>query len=969
MQLEQDRGVKTDASIISNHVGSGVLPSAIYAPVLFDSDNMFPDQVALVASKDFDGTGLRPLLQPSDPNLGNQLEVEYTDSDIFGMATAFGRLSVKALIIGLDFQGNTQYDRFYFHTKEKQVTRKHYAKILSVLFNDFLGNSNCSRTLGGRVIIREAESFELSRDPIMISQDLSPNLFFRDFKISNFSTSPNPTVTLYQTLQEAMGSEYTVDSLNINTTVKRNVYLAAGDVTTKLAQKFQASTDNIQKISILLGVDENTTVSDENKFDWSGEFVVSVYALQTTVSNPSDLVPQLAIEFDPNPEPITQFTFDQESLRDLGYVLNNVLQPVDFIFGASALGNKINPVVVPGKYYAISICRAGDTTNGNIFTGVGNSFSTADRFSIFSGIWSDVPSEDMWYQVWTDAAKVADGQAYDGGNGVQIPKTIVNSVGATVDNSLSGQSFNETGQNTLNTAVVEAVLTPSGQEQDERTGSPVYSRQQFEAAVSFVSSSSLTTLKESGDPLIIGCARDTNPKSNSIIKGIQNIPGLTKGNTFKVVNPDPNLLSQQLVGSKLIPNDDCEGLDYRIFEVRVCLDGYGDVNGDGIIDQYDVYRASELLSESIYSSTTQQKIIDGYIDPLELLRADVNGDGFVTAEDINLISAFVSRTITSFPVGTSFRHIELVVQESIGRYDGYFDCGDGYVRLDGYVGKNVIPIEDLNQYDLVYDGYNSPVNMELNDPIFRTVPFSPIPYKIRPQAFWQDWLVQFSSEARIVPAVFTSFVEEPKLRDSHGQCLEASLTLCEDPLAFGSPCNPGKNDFLIPDNLFIKRGQILNADGTFFKQDFEIGIINIELPQEQFIETPINVFEKFVCNSAGNGFTTAGFKAMKFADCSWVEPDAILKNQVRFGVALQSIVPNSDGYDPIDGYGIIIDELVGVYMDNLTGIMTLSMKDLLYEPVYRTLVTRIEVTVYLKKAGWNNQMVYVTPDQVAGLFL
>ena len=108
MTTEQDRNVKIDASIIQNHFGSGVLPSASAQNVVFDTDNMFSDQEALIASHDLDGTGLRPLAQPSDSKLGNQLEVELSDSDANGFSNVGGRLSTKVLIIGLDFQENIQ---------------------------------------------------------------------------------------------------------------------------------------------------------------------------------------------------------------------------------------------------------------------------------------------------------------------------------------------------------------------------------------------------------------------------------------------------------------------------------------------------------------------------------------------------------------------------------------------------------------------------------------------------------------------------------------------------------------------------------------------------------------------------------------------------------------------------------------------------------------------------------------------
>lgn len=959
---DQTRNVGTDAAIINNHFGSGVLPNASLPVTVFDTDNLLPDQVALIASGDFDGTGLEPIGQPSDTSNGNQLSVELMDSDLNGPSTAFGRMSTKVLIIGLDFQGSLQYERFYFYKKEKQVSQKHYAKVLCVFFNDFIGNTNCSRDLGGRVVIKEANSFELSRDPVMTAQDTQPNIFFRDFKISTFSGGTNPTVTLYQALQAGIGNQYSVDGLNITTTALENIYLPSGDVTTKIGQKFLALTNNIQKISLLLGVDQDTTTTTEHWFDWSGELIVSVYALQTTVSSPSDLVPTLAIEFDPAAQPITQFSLNQQSLRDLGYVLNNVAQPIDLVFSASPLGSSTNSVITVGQYYAVVINRAGDASTGSIFAAAGATSNSDTRVSIYSGLWTDIPQESLWFQVWTDAAKVSDGQGYDSGNGIQIPKTIQNSSGAYVDYSFGLNQFSDTGHNTLNTAIIEAVLTQSQQEQDERTGSPVYSRQQYTPSLSFVTNSTLQTIQETGNPLIIGSTRDTNPISNYSVTGTQPYPGLVKGDTYTLVAPDPSVIAQNLIGSKLIPNDDCAGLDYRIMKVSICTDGYGDVNGDGVIDEADANRAIALIGESLSSASTQQKIIDGYISTLEILRADVNGNGIVDAYDAQLIASFIARDISTFPYGRSFQHVEFQVQQSIGRYDGYFDC-DGYIRLDGYIGQNKIDPASLGIYAQIYDGYIIPPQMDKADPAWTTVPYVPVPFLITPQAFWQDYQVQFSSATRMVPAVFTS--QSGGRVSTSTVCTSPSITSCSNVTDIITQTDPGKNDIFIPDNLII-RGNILNVDGTFYKQDFEVKHFVLELPPEVFSQASIDVFHKLVAD-AGDGFTSAGYPAMRYSDCTTVGLDALIYNRLRFGVSIQSIVPNLDGYSVADGYGVIVDDLIGIYMDPIYGIMTITAKDLDEDLTKPNLITKIEIVVYAKKAGWQNTTQIIPPNQIMGL--
>ena len=103
-----------------------------------------------------------------------------------------------------------------------------------------------------------------------------------------------------------------------------------------------------------MGVTGNYTANVVNRFDWSGNLIVSVYSLQTSYTSPYEIVPNLAIEFDPNSQPIVQFSLTQDLFKDIGYVLTDVLQPVDFVFSSSILGSTINPVVVPGNYYMIS---------------------------------------------------------------------------------------------------------------------------------------------------------------------------------------------------------------------------------------------------------------------------------------------------------------------------------------------------------------------------------------------------------------------------------------------------------------------------------------------------------------------------------------------------------------------------------------------------------------------------------------
>jgi len=651
-------------------------------------------------------------------------------------------------------------------------------------------------------------------------------------------------------------------------------------------------------------------------------------------------------------------------LKDLGYVLTDVLQPIDFVFNSTNLASPSSSAISVDNYYAVTLQRAGAANSGTVFIGTGNNRLDRSRLTVFSGVWTDVPENDLWFQVWTDAAKIADGQGYDLGRGVIIPKTITDpSTGATIDNQEKNKSFVDTGEDILNVGLIQAVEKESVVVQNERTGNDVFSRKQFVPSFSFIKESELEDLKKTTEPFLIGCAQDTNPKQNPQLDKFQSYPGLAKDDTFCIINPDADLLSLNLLGSKIVPNVDCCLEDFRIFRTTLCIDGYGDVNGDGYITKDDIALASSLVGESLFYNSTQQKIVDGYFTTFELLRADVDGDGYITATDVELITNYVNKKINAFPVGSSFTHLCLQVQQSVGRYDGYFDC-DGYVRLDGYTGQNIVDPSTLNPWELLYDGYLAPPKIDL-DPVFEQVPFPGVFYRILPQPYWQSHLVAIDTDAKLVPCTFTTDESVNQL-----SCEEETTSICRDYNELDLSCDPGRNDFFVPDNLLIGKGQILRPDGSFFKHDFEVGTVVLQLPAIPFEEKSINVFQKFVLDR-GDGFTEAGYPAMRYADCTTVKAEDLALNRIRFNTSLQAFVPNLDGYVEDgygDGYGIIIDDIIGVYMDYGSGILRLSIKDLENDPIYMTLVSKIQIIVYLKKAGWNNNILVIEPSEVQGLF-
>ena len=964
LELEQSYNDTKMSGLVQNFFGSGVIIETPSPNIVFDTieTSLTETQAALEAAGNFDGTGLQPHKQPSDSILGNQLAVELTDSLVYG------NKYVKVAIIGLSFDGELIMEKFMFHKNETQITSLHFAKVLTILTNNFKGNNNCSAFWDGRLVIREAKPFEMSLDSISVAQNLQPDLFWRDFRVAD------STKTCLQVIQEGIGSSYDANKLNINITARGKRTLEPLDVTTNIGQKFKATTDNIQKISLLLGavLDENATI--DNQYNWTGSLIISVYALQTSTDNYCDVIPELYIDFEPESKPIAELSFTQQQLMDAGYVLTQISQPVDFVFSNSKIAYTGGLEI--GKYYIITIRRSGDTNTGSIFVEYGDDLLNNARVSVYNGIWVDVAEEDLWFEVYSNSVKYATGQGYDNGLGIISEKTIVDQTnGATIDNTNRYNSFVDASNGIINTGIIEAVIQQSYSVQDEKTGNYIYSRKQYIPQFSFVTQTDLNTLKETSEPLTIGAAVDINPKITNIIRGSQNVIGLAKCNKFIIINPDPDLISAQLIGRKIQPNINYN-FNYRIQKAVLCTDGYGDVNGDGVIDQTDIEQASLLIGESLLLTSTQTRIANGEIDPLAIIRADVNGDGYVTSADINLITNYVNRITNSFPAGTSFNHLELTLGQTVERKDGYYNCGCSYEPADscgvecfyiqdGYsscAADRLASYNDISQSERLYYGNHIQPNLISDNTLLDNVPFVPFTYQITYNNYWEPWLISVNSKVRELSASFTREVTQAAV-----SCEDKKLFNCSNVNETVVPFTELVNDFYIPGDLLVK-GNLIRPDGSQIKSDIEVGIITLELPTLEFVEASLDVFRSFICDN-GSGFTDKGYPAMKYSDCTTVQSEDLFNNKIRFDVSIQSYVPSLDGYSVVDGYGIIIDDIIAVYMDHNNGILRLTARDLAYNPMYNTMVTKIQIIANLKKSGWNNRVLVIPQNEISGLFV
>lgn len=1039
LNLEQSHNEQLHSSLIGNHIGNGVIPEALSQHILFDSS---------LSGDLLDGKSITPQAQPYDSNNGNQLEIELSES------LAAGKKTVKVILIGLDFENNLQYDTFTFAKNEKQICKKHYRTLLTILLNDFVGGALQSFNLGGKLIIRETSPMTLSRDPIMISQDVEPNLVFRDFFVASGGTLSN-------LLNSALPS-YNIDSLNIKTGYRQLRGISENDVSSQIGQKFLSTSDNIQKITLLLSTVNNTAPSN---LVWTGDLIISLYALQSTVLCSSEIVPNLAIDFDPTNIPLAQISLDYNSMQENGIILNTVPQPVDFIFSNTPVGS--GSLIKENNYYVITMKRAGSADTCEMQVAVGSNDSSNTRETIFNGsIWVDIPEEALWFRVFTDAAKVSDGQAYDNGNGIQIPKTIIdNDTGVSIDYSFDNKTFL---RNDLYNAIIKASLVEGVPVQNERTGNPINSQKQLEPELSLLNINDLEKISSVSEPLIIGTISDKNIKTSSISGSTDSASfhhyGMV-GNqiVFKIIDDtsdgyhyDQNivaLVSDIITGklneAKIIPNTLTPSIYYRIVKAELHTLMYGDINGDGIIDNDDLllsqtfldtdlnilpdtdtylvntndfvsdntlswqiinpvgnvviesgtdggltangmsanfqsltanfssvadlsnyklkilnstssvynnssFRITNLVSNSIITISKLEYTSDLF---LQLLRADINGDMIISSSDVSLITDYINLEPTFPPItspankiGKTFRAVRLTVEK-------YID------RADDYPGTDADRSTTLHTSpDVFLDGYSdwSGQNVKLN----------PIDFTIIKQLNWKDHNIVVNSNPKMVLASFNE--ASGYVVNSSDPTNLNSVDVFPEPPAF----DPGRNDLFIPNNLIINNGgQITTPDGNYFKVDFEMGTISFEIPSEVIFteEKTVNILTDFIADYTTTGYTRIGYPAMRFADNSLVSLHGFTNGQIRVSVGVLSFSPQINGVVADDGYGdelnsgIIVDNRLGVSMNYETGLLSLQFNNLYEDAVEQTKSTRVQVVVYLKKAGWNNNPIVIDSNKTANL--
>ena len=993
-----------------------------------------------------DGVVLQTQAQPSDPNNGCQLSITLANS------SAAGNRTVKVLIIGLDFENNLQYDALTFHTNETQITQKHYTFIVAVLFNDLFGLTTQSLNLGGTVIIQETSPLTLSRDVLSASQTYQPNIFFRDFFVASGGTILNLLSTALP--------NYNIGSLNIQIGYSNLRALVENDVVSQVGQKFLATTNNIQQATLLLAVYNDVNPTD---LQWDGDLLISLYPLQSTVSCPSDIIPGLAIEFDPSNIPVAQLSFDYGQLQANGIQLNSTPQPVSFVFSNTAAGSGNS--IISGNYYAITAKRAGSADTCQIQLATGTNKSTTTWETLFNGnVWTDVPDEAIWFEIWTDAAKVSDGQAYDAGQGFIIPKNQINpSTGLEQDYSLDQLQFQ---RNDVYYGLAQATTQQLALVENPKTGNNVYSEQQTVPTITLLNAAGLANLSDVSEPFVIGTITDQNVKTfrsnttyasefheygfvhNQIV--IKVITDQTDGYRYdtSVIDFASALINGSLNGAQFFPNISNPDGYYRIAKAEYLTMLYGDVDGNGIVDDNDLFLAEQLLGYNLNTIPTYDQYIslttyfvndanvtwqiinpqsmviiasgtDGILTTnplngtqtnlhsasamfssipnlatyivvlsnsnaslgnngtftifslvdtnditvqkqyytsdvmLQVFRANVSGNMVVNTNDITAITNYVE-LVEPFPattspgnlIGTPFNVIRLTLEEYVDRHDDYPSTTTNRATT-------IHPLPDV-----FLDGYLMFEGQDLQ--------FTPLAFNAVQELVWYETSVVSNSNPRMVETSFnyqSGYVVYPNEIEG-----VVSETFPQPP-----DFDPGRNDIFVPNNLIIGvGGQIIKSDGYVYPIDFELANFLIEIPPINFVsEQTVNIFTDLVANFSGSGYTRLGYEALRFSDNSFVSMNALVNNQVRFSVAVQSLSPQLNGVDPNNISGIIVDNRIGVSLDFATGLLKLNMNNSYVDPVLQTLNTKIQITIFIKKSGFNNPnitfMSYTTSQNWLGL--
>lgn len=1033
LTLEQQYNDVRIGSTIQNVIGNGIIQDALEDNVLYLGSG--DDIVDLISD-------VRDTLE------GNQILLSLTGSE------ASGQRRVKVLLIGLNQKLELIYDPIYLTNNETIVTKNHYVKVLICHINDISGDPDVSMRLGGTLVVKEAPSCFLSKQ-LITDETVNPTIFIRDLYTAG--GDPYNYFSSYLT-------DYNMSQLNwkySQSDFDRVQKLQRADSLTQIGQKFIAKSNNIQKVTLLLSVEN---VDDPGDLEWNGSITVSIYPLQSTVSCITDIIPQNKLDYPPTAIPLAQVTLNYFNLYDKGYELDGDAQPVDFIFSNSSVAN--GRTIKVGEAYAIVLNRSSSNVVDIKMVSAQNSDENR-QLTIFTGNgWVNVSTESLWYQIHSDSSKISSGQYYNYGQGLVVEKIKYDtSLGMNVDYSLDGLDF---ANNQIYRALCESKLLKHKLEENPRTGDNVNSQKKSIPSIRLLSPAEFSAINSGNaqtQNLLLGAIKDTNKKydNNDTFNFNVYAWGAVENKLFiriapsnaaddydqSIIDLKSMIVTNEIKSAKIVSVND---FHFRVADAKIHTIQIGNYKNTTIdyedLAEFRIYKDLDFTvtpadgpSSITYDPTPPYPVIynPGYdfltktssatynginilmtddeqveldtstvdfgpLDPLNGIFTLYNSSADLAAEmagannpyifidDVSLPDSLRGRySVLSSTSSTATIRKPMLNKDYLKAFSFDIDGDRKITENDGYLMNLYLDKKPYTPYASPYPTTNPYIKMnktyemiELtlerfhdrhddytlgpprgdvlhqridsfhNDEIFRT-PSYPISLSLTRQLDWISGDVYCSSEPRDVIGVYSDFKQTT---------LDQEPNVYPDPLEF----EKNVNNYYSPGN-FLLDGNVLTKNKAPHKLDFEVSDIILDIPEGlDGYEKSIAIFDTFVCESPSvdaGGLTYIGFPALKFSDGTYVQSDALGKEQVRFSAAIQSFVPELDG-EYLGDDAIIVDGRMGLAMSD-TGILSLNFTNLYNDPAYVTGNTKVKISVFLKKAGFANKTLSVNSVQVFNL--
>lgn len=682
LDIEQSYVQKVTSELALDSIGSGVVqPDPFEIKVLLDtsspgkySDSENPSKTD-IESGNYDGMPIFLDRQVSDTARGVKLEIEITNADVKG------REQVKVLLLGRAFDGiNSEgvlaAEVLSFSKNTKKITKNYYREIIAVYFNNFSGGtgktyyslSEDSLDLisknNGKAIIREALPLFVYPTPSMSEQTQSPN-----FALASFITSSTSN-TIQDELEAGLGSSNSIGDLYLELAGSEQVKFES-NASTAIAygQKFLAKCNNIQRIDVLLSVENDESAAIGEEFDWSGDIVISIHELSTDTNSSTDAVPDDLIDFDPEITPLIEASYSQEDLAAAGYSLGLYPSLVSFNFSGTLIADpNIDPVIKENTYYAFIITRRGDNRTGTLMIEKGYSTSAGKlennvpltifeeyskptiKFFEFDPVtkrYINDSNSALWYVVHCDSIGITPGTAYSNeGIAVTLEKTEKFVGGSEIPFSLENIPLRTVAEGEYNYVILSHIEEFTTPDIHPRTNNFVFKRIKDSVGISIVNAAELSTLQEDTFPLLLARVKDQNVRDAQTITGSFDKPGLIDVKKVIIENPSNSLLSTSLVGRVLTPDVNCNcTARYRISKTECLQILAGDLDRDGKITQDDVILMLDIVGNTINSQDTERSILGGEIDILDFLCSDLNADESVDGDDIELLEDAVDGSV------------------------------------------------------------------------------------------------------------------------------------------------------------------------------------------------------------------------------------------------------------------------------------------------------------------------------------